>query len=173
LYVDSGPFAGIAAKEAKPYGDIRIIASSKETQFDRVPAVPPDSIEQDAAYLHITTNNTIVGTRWNEFPNSGRVPLIGDCTSEILSRKVDYSRFGALYAGFQKKIGTAGTALVAIRSDLLGSAMAETPAALAGMVELKGHRSVGGIRASVYNAMPLEGVQALAAFMQEFEKKNG
>jgi len=266
LYVESGNFAKLAHKDAKPFGDIRVIASSAESNYDRIPTVTPEMVDQDAAYLHVTGNNTLYGSRWQSFPETGAVPLIVDQTSEMLSRVLDFSRFGCAYAGLQKNLGPAGTALVVIREDLLEYASPQTPTLLnykqcaadnsltntantfaiyvTGLVldwlkeqggiaaiekqneakakrlydlidgtefyrgvilpefrgtmnvsfnlaseeleakflkeagardlyALKGHRSVGGIRASIYNAMPLAGVEALVAFMQEFEAKNG
>ncbi len=266
LYVESGNFSRLAAKDAQPFADVRVIASSAETNFDRLPGVAAQSIDQDAAYLHITSNNTVFGTQWRQFPDTGAVPLVTDQTSEILSRRLDFSRFGVVYAGLQKNLGPSGMAVVAIREDLLGSADDRTPVLLnyaraaeddsltnttntfaiyavrcvlewirdeggvdemerrnrakaerlyqlldasdfyrpfarpedrsmmnvvfhlpdselekrflveaeqAGLFALKGHRAVGGIRASIYNPMPLEGVEALAQFMTEFERKNG
>ena len=266
LYVETGNFAKLANKDAKPFGDIRVIASSADSNYSYLPEIPAEMVDQDAAYLHMTTNNTIYGSRYNRFPETGNVPLIADQTSEILSRVIDYSRFGCIYAGLQKNLGPSGTAIVVIREDLLGHASPETPVLLnyeqcakdnsltntantfaiyvtglvlewlqeqggvaaieqineqkaktlydiidagdyycgviqaecrgtmnvsfnlpseeleakflkeagsRGLYALKGHRSVGGIRASIYNAMPLAGVEALAGFMQEFESRNG
>ncbi|PLX81438.1 MAG: 3-phosphoserine/phosphohydroxythreonine transaminase [Desulfuromonas sp.] len=266
LYVETGNFAKLANKDAKPFGDIRVIANTADSNYDHIPEISPEMVEQDAAYLHITSNNTIYGSRYNSFPETGSVPLIADQTSEILSRVIDYSKFGCIYAGLQKNLGPSGTAIVVIREDLLGHAAAETPLLLnyeqcakdnsltntantfaiyvtglvlewlqeqggvaaiekvneqkaktlfdlidgtdyfrgvirpefrgtmnvsfnlpseeleakflkeageQGLYALKGHRSVGGIRASIYNAMPQAGVEALAAFMREFEKNNG
>ncbi len=266
LYVESGNFAKLAHKDAKPFGDIKVIASSAATNYDRIPVLTPDMIDQDAAYLHITGNNTLYGSRWQNFPETGAVPLIVDQTSEMLSRVIDYRKFGCVYAGLQKNLGPAGTAIVVIREDLLEYASPQTPTLLnykvcaadnsltntantfaiyvtglvlewlqqqggvaaiekvneqkakilydlidasdyyrgvvlpefrgtmnvsfnlatpeleekflkeagaQGLYALKGHRNVGGIRASIYNAMPLAGVETLAAFMQEFAKKNG
>jgi phosphoserine aminotransferase len=266
LYVETDVFSSNAIQDAGPYGEIKVIASSKATKFDHIPDITPAMIEQDGAYLHITTNNTVYGTRWNQLPQAGSVPLIGDSTSEILSRVIDYSRFGIIYAGMQKNLGPSGTAIVVIRKDLLGAALPYTPPLLnyatvdknqsmlntpstfniyvanfvlewikkeGGLKEierrndhkakllydcldaskfykalakpehrstmnvtfllpaeeltdqfvkkannerlyaLKGYRSVGGIRASLYNAMPVEGVEALVAFMKEFERTKG
>jgi phosphoserine aminotransferase len=266
LYVETGNFAKLANKDAKPYGDIRVIASSAATNYDHVPLITRDMVDQDAAYLHITSNNTIYGSRYNRFPDTGDVPLIADQTSEILSRVIDYSQFGCIYAGLQKNLGPSGTAIVVIREDLLGYASPTTPVLLnyeqcakdnsltntantfaiyvtglvlewlqeqggvavmerlneekaktlydlidstdyyrgviqpecrgtmnvsfnlpseeleakflkeagaQGLYALKGHRSVGGIRASIYNAMPFEGIDVLASFMKEFERTNG
>lgn len=266
LYVETGNFAKLANKDAKPFCDVRVIASSADSDYDHIPTVTPEMIDQDAAYLHLTGNNTLYGSRWQEFPDAGQVPLVVDQTSEMLSRVLDYSKFGCVYAGLQKNLGPSGTAIVVIREDLLGHADAQTPVLLnyqqcakdnsltntantfaiyvtglvlewlqeqggiaaieklneqkakllydlidgtdyyrgvirpecrgtmnvsfnlgsedleakflkeagaQGLYALKGHRSVGGIRASIYNAMPLAGVEALVEFMQEFEKHNG
>ena len=266
LYVETGNFAKLANKDAKPFGDIRVIANSADTNYSYLPEITVEMVDQDAAYLHMTTNNTIYGSRYNTFPDTGKVPLVADQTSEILSRVIDYSKFGCIYAGLQKNLGPAGTAIVVIREDLLGHASPETPVLLnyeqcakdnsltntantfaiyvtglvldwlqeqggvaaiekvneqktkalydvidagdyyrgviqpefrgtmnvsfnlpseqleakflkeagaLGLYALKGHRSVGGIRASIYNAMPLAGVEALTGFMKEFENKNG
>jgi len=266
LYVETGNFAKLANKDAKPLCDVKVIASSAESNYDHIPTVTREMIDQDAAYLHITGNNTIYGSRWQSFPETGAVPLIADQTSEILSRVIDYSKFGCVYAGLQKNLGPSGTAIVVIREELLGQADPQTPlllnyeqcakdnsltntantfaiyvtglvlewlqqrggvaaiekaneqkakvlydlidgteyfrgvikpecrgtmnvsfnlpseeleakflkeAGAQGLYALKGHRSVGGIRASIYNAMPLAGVESLAAFMRDFEKNNG
>lgn len=265
-YVETGVFSATAIKDAGPYGTIETIASSRNVKFVRIPEVNLASIAQDTSYVHITTNNTACGTRWNTFPDTGDVPLVGDATSEILSRVMDYSRFGLVYASLQKNLGPAGTAIVAVRKDLFGSALPGTPPLLnyadvdkgqsltntpstfniyfarevmrwirdlggvremerrnnekakllydfldsstfykplvdkahrstmnvtfdlptpqafeaflqeagkEGLYALKGYRDVGGIRASIYNGMPLEGVQALVSFMQEFERARG
>jgi len=266
LYFETGNFAKLAAKDAKPFCNVEIVASSADTNFDRIPEYAPAAIGNAASYVHITSNNTIYGTRWNAFPETGEVPLIADMTSEILSRQIDYSRFGVVYAGMQKNLGPSGMAMVIIREDLLGQASEQTPlllnytqadadnsltnttntfavytcklvlewlkeqggvaaiekrneekaarlyrvidasgyyrgvaqsahrsimnvsfnlaseeleakflkeAGAAGLYALKGHRNVGGIRASIYNPMPMAGVETLAGFMEEFEKKNG
>jgi phosphoserine aminotransferase len=265
-YVETGVFSASAIKDAAPYGAIETVASSRNVKFVRIPDVDLERITKDTSYLHITTNNTACGTRWNNFPDAGDVPLVGDATSEILSRVVDYSRFGLVYAGLQKNLGPAGTAIVVVRKDLLGHALRETPPLLnytvvekgqslvntpstfniyfaremmrwirdlggvremerrnnqkaqllydfldrstfyrplvdkehrstmnvtfdlptpqqletflreaenEGLYALRGYRDVGGVRASIYNGMPLEGVQALVSFMQEFERTRG
>jgi phosphoserine aminotransferase len=266
LYVESGNFAGLAIKDAKAYGDIRVIASSAGDNFKSLPTIDPASIDPTAAYLHLTSNNTLYGTQWTNFPDSGAVPLVLDQTSEILSRRLDFSRFGMVYAGLQKNLGPSGMAVVIIRDDLLGFAAPQTPLLLnyttaakddsltnttntfavyvtklvlewlrdqggvatieaqnrgkaarlydridrsdfyrgyansdcrslmnvtfnlpndtlektfvteaetAGLYALAGHRSVGGIRASIYNAMPMDGISALIHFMDDFERRNG
>lgn len=265
LYVETGNFAKLAAKEAAKVCRVKTIASSADSDYSGIPDVTPEMIDQDAAYLHITGNNTIYGTRWNVFPQSGEVPLVADMTSELLSRKIDYNQFGVIYAGLQKNLGPSGMAMVIVRDDLLGSADDTVPTLLdytqcdkdnsltnttntfavyviklvlewlkgqggiesieslnehkaariyqaiddgsfyrgvaqkefrstmnvsfrlpteeleekflqeaeaIGLYALKGHRNVGGIRASIYNPMPLAGVEKLVMFMRDFELKN-
>lgn len=264
-YVESGNFAALARKEAARYGDVTVAASSEGTNFDRIPELNVAALDPDTSYVHITSNNTIYGTRWQTFPDTGEIPLVADMTSELLSRRLDISQFGIIFAGLQKNLGPAGLACVIVREDLLGHALPETPnllnyktyadkhslantnntfaiymmklvlewlkgeggvdamearndekaallydvidrsdfylaavqkehrstmnvtfnladndllndfleqALARGLYALKGHRNVGGVRASIYNAMPREGCEALAAFMQEFEKNN-
>lgn len=270
LYVETDTFSTEAIKDAAAYGEVKVIASGKKDGFSKLPTITRDLVEQDAVYLHITTNNTTSGTSWKQFPGAdvrGDIPLVGDSTSEILSRVVDYSNFGCVFAGLQKNLGPSGTAIVIIRKDLCGAAQPVTPPLLnyatlaeknsmlntpstfniyvaklvmewirnegglaaiekrnlekvnalysvidaskfyTGVVAepahrshmnvtfrlpsdeltakfvkeanaeslyaLAGYRTIGGIRASMYNAMPLAGAQALASFMKEFERKNG
>ena len=260
-YIDSGNFAHVAAVEAQKYTNPVIVASSREDNYAYIPDWR-GKLSPDADYVHITTNNTIYGTRYVELPDTGSVPLVADMSSNILSEPYDVTRFGAIYAGVQKNIGPSGAAVLIVRRDLLGHAapvcpklldwalqdkngsMINTPntwaiylcglclewlqeqggveaiekvniekakllydyldesrlfrptaqkefrsrmnvtfvtgdaeldaqfvkeAKAAGLVNLKGHRSVGGMRASIYNAMPFEGVQALVTFMKRFE----
>lgn len=265
-YVVTGQFASKAFQEAQKMGfNVKCIASSKNTNFDRIPLITQDMISPDAAYLHICYNNTIYGTKYHTIPDTGSIPLVADMSSSIISEPVDVSKFGVIYAGAQKNMGPAGMTLVIVRDDLLDSAKPDIPsmmhwklmhendsmyntppcysiyiaklvyewvlslgglekmqemnkrkaaliydyidnqnyysapaqkesrslmnvtfvtgnealdkkfasdAAKAGLVNLKGHRSVGGMRASIYNAMPHEGVVALVEFMKEFAKNN-
>ena len=264
-YINTGAWSKKAISEAKRYGTVNVIASSDDKNFSYIPEVRPDMISADADYVHITTNNTIYGTRYPSIPDSGSKPLVADMSSNILSQEYDITKFGLIYAGAQKNIGPAGLTIVIIREDLLGKALDITPTMLnyqihaaenslyntppcytiyiAGLVfewllakggimamekenvqkaallydfldnsslfngtvevrsrslmnvpfvtgneeldakfiaeagkrglkTLKGHRSVGGMRASIYNAMPRDGVQALLDFMKEFEKEN-
>ncbi len=265
-FVITGQWANKAYQEAARYGEANVIASSKDKTFSYIPKLDPATFTKDADYFHICVNNTIYGTKYNEFPETGNVPLIGDISSCILSEPIDVSKFGMLYAGAQKNMAPAGLTIVIIREDLLGNvrdicptmlnyqthvdndSMFNTPpcyciyvaglvlkwikedigglenmkainekkakllydfldnskmfkgtvvpedrslmnvpfitgdeeldakfvkeAKAAGFVNLKGHRSVGGMRASIYNAMPVEGVEKLVAFMAEFEKAN-
>ena len=266
LYAVSGQFSGKAYKEAQKMGiDAKCIASTKDTNFDHIPEITPDMVDQDASYLHICFNNTIYGTKFGYVPDCGDVPLVADMSSCIISEPVDVSKFGVIYAGAQKNMAPAGLTVVIVREDLLGlsdesiptmldwktmadnDSMYNTPpcfaiymaglvyewikelgglekmkelnerkakllydyldsqsyyvapvkegsrsmmnvtfvtgdaeldkkfakdAAVAGLKNLKGHRSVGGMRASIYNAMPYEGVEALVEFMKKFAKEN-
>ena len=264
-YILSGQFSTKAYQEAKKYGDIAVVASSKESNFSYVPQTDRTSFRADADYVHICFNNTIYGTKFNYIPDTGDIPLVADMSSCILSEPFDISKFGVIYAGAQKNMAPAGLTVVIIREDLLGKANPKTPSMLdyklmadndsmyntppcyciyiaklvyewilsiggleemkkrnekkakllydyldsqnyyiapvekqsrsmmnvtfvtgneeldkkfakqaseQGLINLKGHRSVGGMRASIYNAMPYEGVEKLVAFMQEFAKNN-
>ena len=264
-YIDSGNFAHGALAEAQKYGAVRVVASSREDHYVRIPAWNSADFDPAADYFYITTNNTIFGTRYARIPETGNVPLVADMSSNIMSEVYDVRRFGMIYAGAQKNIGPAGATLVIIRRDLLGGAkpicpkimdyqkladndsMLNTPptyaiymsglclkwlkqqggvegiekvniekagwlydvldnsrfyrptaeagsrsrmnvtfttpdpdtdakfvkeAAENGLVNLKGHRLVGGIRASIYNAMPQAGVKKLIDFMKKFEMEN-
>jgi phosphoserine aminotransferase len=266
-YVDTGVWSDKAIIEGSKYAKVRVLASSKDKAYTYIPEAPaPDA---DDAYYHITSNNTIVGTKWDTLPETGSVPLISDISSCILSEPLDVSKFGILYAGAQKNLGPAGVTVVIIREDLVGLAPDWTPimlrydthveegsmfntppcyciymiglvlewikglggieaiaklnrekadlfynyldasqmfyspvdkqfrslmnipfvtteqdeakkseletrfvkeAAAAGLVNLAGHRLVGGMRASIYNAMPIDGVKALVTFIEKFEK---
>ncbi len=264
-YVNTGEWATKAIKEAKLFGTPNVVATSEPDNFNYIPKDLPWSA--DADYAHITTNNTIYGTRWNEMPNVGNVPLVADMSSDMLSRELDYSKFSLIYAGAQKNLGPAGVVLVVIKKSWLEKARTDIPTMLKykihvdkdsmyntppvfpvyvvgqtlkwilkegglGAIEernirkakliydmidaypefykgavkakedrslmnitwnlptpeledkfvaeakaqkmlgLKGHRSVGGIRASTYNACPVESVELLAKFMEEFYKAN-
>ena len=265
-YINTGTWSTKAIKEAKIQGrDVRVLASSEDKDFSYIPK--DFEVNEDAAYLHFTSNNTIKGTQWVQFPESGNVPLISDMSSDIMSRSFDVKPFGLIYAGAQKNIGPSGTALVIIRKDMLDrvphnlptmlkyttfaekNSMFNTPACfsiytidlvlrwieetMGGLEEverinkekatilydfidqsdfyqgtatkdsrslmnvtfrlptedlenrfvsealksdlggLKGHQSVGGCRASIYNATGIEVVKSLVEFMAEFEKKEG
>jgi phosphoserine aminotransferase len=266
-YADSGAWSAKAIEEAKRFGKVNIIGSSKDTNYDRIPLVRHWEPSKNASYMHITTNNTIAGTQYHTFPElPAGVPLIADMSSDFMSRVININDFGMVYGGAQKNLGPSGVALVIIRKDLAErgrkdiptmlryktyidkDSMFNTPPTFAiyllklvtdwmkgkgglavieeinntkseglyelidrsdfynnpvspgsrskmnivfrlpteeleakfikeavanGMSGLKGHRSVGGIRASIYNAMPIAGVEALIDFMIQFEKKNG
>jgi len=264
-YTHSGAWASKAIKEAGVVGKVHIAADTSQDVPARVPDPGNLDVREDAAYLHITSNETISGAQWKAFPRS-HVPLVADMSSDIFSRPLDIGQFGLIYAGAQKNLGPSGIALVVIRKDLVERAPESVPlffrykthleanslyntpptfsiylvclvtrwlrhqgglasihkrndeksGKLYGAIDgsgfyrgtaevhhrstmnvtfrlpsealedsfldaadkenlkgLKGHRSVGGIRASIYNAFPAEGVDALVDFMREFEKKNG
>ena len=264
-YVNTGSWSTKAIQEAEKLGkQVKVIASSEDENFTYIPK--DIKVSPDATYLHITTNNTIRGTEFHEFPETGNVDLIADMSSDINCRKIDVSKFALIYAGAQKNMGPAGVTIVIIREDLLERSPANIPTMTSykiiggkdslyntpptfavyivklvlewmkgqgglekieainrqkakllydildessfykgtarkdsrslmnvtfrlpneelekkfvaealenGMLGLKGHRSVGGIRASIYNAVPLEAVEHLADFMKKFEKANG
>ncbi len=265
-YINTGMWSKKAIAEAKRYCDVNIAADTSESGFTTVPSQAELKLNPDAAFVHYTPNETIGGVEFDYIPDTGDVPLVADMSSTILSRPIDVSKFGVIYAGAQKNIGPAGLCIVIIREDLLGNAAENTPAmfnykihadhasmyntpptyswymaglvfewikeqgglkvmgevnarkaaklyaaiddsdfyanpvspanrswmnvpftlanadldeaflqgaAKQGLITLKGHRSVGGMRASIYNAMPEEGVDALIAFMQDFAKTNG
>ena len=264
LYTDGYmEFVLEAIEEARKFGAVKVVASSGDKNFSYVPTQSEWRLDPNAAYVHITQNETIGGVEMFWTPDTGDVPLVSDMSSDILSRPFDVSKYGLIYAGAQKNIGPAGLTIVIVREDLLGAPMKGTPtmfdykvqadngsmyntpptygiyiaglvfkmlkakggisameranrakaqllydvldassfyttpvarenrslmnipftlkdtaldaeflkgAEARGMIQLKGHRTVGGIRASIYNAMPVEGVQALADYMKEFEK---
>jgi phosphoserine aminotransferase len=265
-YIVTGDWGEKAAKEAKPSVDVRIAASSQATNYDRIPPRASWDLDPNAAYLHYTPNETIRGVEFMSVPDAGDVPLVADMSSTILSRPLDVSKFGLIYAGAQKNVGAAGLVVMIVRDDLLARAPKDIPKILnyaeqaaqdsmlntpntfgwylaalvfkwlkkngglaamaernrakadllygyiddsgfyrnpvevsarswmnvpftlprealdaafleeseaAGLLALKGHRAVGGMRASIYNAMPLAGVQALVDFMKDFAKRNG
>jgi phosphoserine aminotransferase len=260
-YLLTGQWSKKAVAEAKRYCNVNLIADTTDTKFTTVPSESSLTFDPDAAFVHYTPNETIVGVEFDYIPDTGDVPLVADMSSTILSREIDVSIFGVIYAGAQKNIGPAGLTIVIVREDLIGHAdpampammdyktfadndsMYNTPptyawylaglvfswglkkggmssieetnkrkaaklykaiddlsfysnpvdvknrswmnvpfilanaeldaefikqAAAKGLTTLKGHRSVGGMRASIYNAMPEAGVDTLIAFMQEF-----
>ena len=265
-YLNTGEWSKKAIKEAKKYGAVNVVASSEDKNFSYAPTQNAWKLDPNAAYVHYTPNETIGGVEIFWTPETGNVPLVADMSSNILSRPIDVSKFGLIYAGAQKNIGPAGLTIVIVREDLLGETVKGTPtmfdykvaadndsmyntpptyaiyiaglvfkmlkakggiaamektnrakakllydaldassfysspvavenrslmnipftlkdaaldeefikgAKARGMVQIKGHRSVGGMRASIYNAMPIEGVQALVDWMKEFEKLHG
>jgi phosphoserine aminotransferase len=263
-YVVTGAWSQKAVKEAKRVGGVKIAATTEGDNFKRVPRQDELALDPGAAYVHMTTNNTIFGTEWPYVPQVGDVPLVADASSDICSGPIDVQKFGLIYAGAQKNLAPAGATLVIIREDLLArtpstlptmlqypvhvenGSMYNTPpvftiyimrlvlkwllkegglgvmarrnaakaeklyaeidrtgfyrghaekdsrsrmnvtfrlpteelekafakeATAAGLDGLKGHRSVGGLRASIYNAFPESGVDALVAFMRDFERR--
>lgn len=143
-YVNTGTWSTKALEEARFYGNVDVVASSEDRHFTYIPK--DFSIPGDAAYLHITTNNTIYGTEWHRIPEAP-IPLVADMSSDILSREFDYNRFGLIYAGAQKNIGAAGVTLVAIRKSLLGKITRPIPTMMDYRVHIK--------NASMYNTPPV------------------
>jgi phosphoserine aminotransferase len=265
-YLVTGSWSKKAIKEAQKVGKVNIAGSTESDGFTRIPGKDEIKLDADAAYVHITTNNTIFGTEWKEAPDTAGLPLVADTSSDMFSRPIPVSRYGLVYAGAQKNLGPAGVTIVIVRDDLLKrspqglptmmdyntyareNSLYNTPpvfaiyivglvmrwilnagglaeigrrneekarilydqidstgfyrghakpdsrsrmnvtfrlpsedlekqfiseATRAGLDGLKGHRSVGGCRASIYNAFPLEGVQALVLFMKDFERTHG
>ncbi len=266
-YINTGSWSKKAISEAQRLCEVNVVASTEATGFTSVPGQDELQLDADAAYLHYTPNETIGGVEFPYIPDAGSVPLVADMSSNILSKPLDISRFGLIYAGAQKNIGSAGLTVVIVRESLLGMASSKTPSMAnydiiakaqsmyntpptyaiyiaglvfkwiknqgglkviealnikksgklyqcidesgfysnpvaincrsrmnvpftlanpeldivflqqveqeAGMIALKGHRSVGGMRASIYNAMPEESIDTLISFMQEFERTHG
>lgn len=265
-YINTGAWSKKAIAEAKQFCEVNVAASSEDKKFTYAPAKDAWQLSDDAAYVHYTPNETIGGVEFNWIPETGDTPLVADMSSTILSRQIDVSKYGVIYAGAQKNIGPAGLTIAIVRKDLIGQALKGTPSMfnyqthadndsmantpptyswyLAGLVfewlkeqggleamekinqrkaqklyaaidgsdfyanpvqkdcrswmnipftlanadldktfleeaakvklkTLKGHRSVGGMRASIYNAMPETGVDALIDFMSDFEKRHG
>ena len=265
-YVNTGEWSKKAIKEAKKYCTVNVAATSEDKNFSYAPPQDKWSLDANAAFVHYTPNETIGGVEFNWVPHTGNVPLVADMSSNILSKPIDVSKFGLIYAGAQKNIGPAGLTIVIVREDLIGETVAGTPsmfdykihadnesmyntpptygiymaglvfkllkhngglaamethniakakllydcldasnfyhcptavdnrsrmnvpftlkdaaldeaflkgAKARGLVQLKGHRSVGGMRASIYNAMPIDGVRALVEHMKDFEKQHG
>lgn len=264
-YILTGSWSEKALKEAKKLGPIEIAASTKESGYHAIPPLSVIQWKENTSYVHLTSNNTIYGTQWKEYPQTDQIPLIADMSSDILSKKIDVSQFGLIYAGAQKNLGPSGVTVVIIRKDLIqkddslptmlsyethaaSNSLYNTPPTLAiyllslvlewakdkggvaqieqqnqqkakliydaidesngfysghavqdsrsnmnitftlptseltkqflqeaaheGFIGLGGHRSVGGCRASIYNAVPHEHCQALADFMVKFKKIN-
>jgi len=264
-YAVTGNFSELAMKEARKYGEVHIACSSEDKNHTYIPTQENIDVSPDASYFHYCANNTIFGTEWKYVPETDGVPLVCDMSSNILSVPVDVSKYGLIYAGAQKNMAPAGTAVIIVDKSLLGNehpltpkllsykvmadsdSMHNTPACYtiymlglvlkwldtqggvegmekiksakakllydvlddskmffgcaekasrsdmnvtfrtgyeeiddrfvkeakqAGFENLKGHRVVGGMRASIYNAMPTEGVAKLAAFMRDFESRN-
>ena len=266
-YILTGSWSEKALKEAQLLGNTHVAATTADGNYKRIPKMEEIKLSEKPAYVHLTSNNTIYGTEWQQFPTFGDAPLIADISSDMLSRPFDATKFAMIYAGAQKNLGPAGVTLVILRQDMIErcpkniptmlrydihakkdslyntppafsvymvhlvlkwlkkngglTAMAErnqakaklvydvidaapgffsghadkdsrslmnvtfrlpsedlekqfvAEATAAGLGGLKGHRSVGGLRASIYNAMPQAGCQALADFMKEFQRKNG
>lgn len=264
-YIITGNFSKKAMQEAQKYGEVNVAYDGKDNNYSHIPELNELKLSEDTDYVHLCANNTIFGTEWKDFPDTKDVPLIVDMSSDILSKPIDVSKFGMIYAGAQKNMGIAGLSVMIIRNDLINEAKAITPSIFAyelcrkndsmlntpstysiyvlgkvlkwllnkgglveiekanikkasllydyldsqdfylphaekdsrslmnvtfktkdpeldslfaseasknGLLNLKGHRLVGGIRASIYNAMPIEGVSKLVDFMESFRKEH-
>jgi phosphoserine aminotransferase len=265
-YIVTGDWGKKALKEAKKVGTTHVAATTEPSNYDHIPAPSDLTLTAGAAYVHMTSNNTIHGTQWHQIPDVGAAPLVCDTSSDMFSRPIDVAKYGLIYAGAQKNLGPSGVTVVIVREDLLARSVDTLPSMLnyrvqaengsryntppafgiyilglvlkwlkgagglagieavnirkadalyaeldrsdfwrphaqssarsrmnvtfrlpseelearfakeataAGFDGLKGHRSVGGMRASIYNAFPEDGITALVQFMQEFERTNG
>ncbi|MCL1940491.1 MAG: 3-phosphoserine/phosphohydroxythreonine transaminase [Synergistaceae bacterium] len=163
-YVNTGNWSSVAIKEAKRFSGVTVVASSEDENFSHIPELDKSKFTPDADYFHITINNTIYGTRFSFYPETGNVPLVCDMSSSILSEVYDVSRFGLIYAGAQKNMGPAGVTVVIIRDDLIGNAVPGTPI----MLDYKTHAEKG----SMHNTPPTFGVY-IAKLMFEWVKSKG
>lgn len=164
-FVCTGSWSKKAIEEARKYADAAIIATSKESGYKEIPSINASHIRPGAGYVHITTNNTIYGTAYHQPPETGGVTLVADMSSDILSKPVEISRFGVIYAGAQKNAGCAGLTLVIIREDLIGQARPETPM----MLDYATHAKQG----SMYNTPPTYAIYIADLVYQWIEGQGG
>ncbi|WP_336045767.1 3-phosphoserine/phosphohydroxythreonine transaminase [Solibacillus ferritrahens] len=164
-YIQTGAWSEKAFKEAALFGTPVLAASSKENNYKNIPALSDIQIDKDSAYVHLTSNNTIFGTQWKTFPNTGDIPLIADMSSDILSKKVDVSNFAMIYAGAQKNLGPSGVTVVIIRKDLLESANSNIPTMLKYTTHSKNN--------SLYNTPPTFGIYMLGEVLKWMEEQGG
>ena len=164
-YIMTGVWAEKAFDEAKLFGEPYHVASTKESNHDTVPEIKDLQYNDNDAYVHLTSNNTIYGTQWKEFPNTGNVPLIADMSSDIMSKPVDVSKFGLIYAGAQKNLGPSGVTVVIIRKDLLEKANQEIPTILKYNTHAKTN--------SLYHTPPTFGIYMLGEVLSWIEELGG
>jgi phosphoserine aminotransferase len=164
-YVDTGEFAIKALKECQIVAKAHTAFSSKEEKYRRVPKMSEIKYPEDVAYLHICTNNTIEGTQFHEFPNTGNIPLVADMSSDIASRQIDYKKFALFYAGAQKNLGPAGLAMVAVRDDFLAKAKAGLPT----MFSYK----IFADNKSLYNTPPVFAIYIMKLVLEWVKSKGG
>jgi phosphoserine aminotransferase len=165
-YILTGSWSQKAYKEAKSVGTVRVAATTeKDKKFGRIPAQSELDLDANAAYVHITSNNTIFGTQWDEFPNTGNVPLIADMSSDIMWRPTDVSKFGLIYAGAQKNLGPSGLVLVIVRKDLVENARKDIPV----IFQYRTHAENN----SLYNTPPTFAVYVLRNVLDELKKSGG
>ncbi len=164
-YVDTGSFAAKAMKECQAVSKVHVAFSSKEEKYRRVPDMNEIRYPDDAAYLHLCSNNTIEGTQFWQFPDTGSVPLVADMSSDIASRRLDYKQFSLFYAGAQKNLGPAGVTLVVIRDDFLATARKDLPS----MLSYKTHAD----SKSLYNTPPVFAVYMMKLVLEWTKSKGG
>ena len=164
-YVDTGEFASKAMKECQTVSNVHVAFSSKEEKYRRVPSMSEIKYPGDVAYLHICSNNTIEGTQFHEFPDTGSVPLVADMSSDIASRQLDYKKFSLFYAGAQKNLGPAGVTLVVIRDDFLATGKKGLPA----IFTYKTHAD----SKSLFNTPPVFGVYIMKLVLEWIKSKGG
>ena len=164
-YIMTGAWAEKAFDEAKLCGEPYTVASTKESNHNTIPALRDLQYNEDDAYVHLTSNNTIFGTQWKEFPNTGNVPLIADMSSDIMSKPIDVSKFGLIYAGAQKNLGPSGVTVVIIRKDLLEQANLEIPTMLKYNTHAKSN--------SLYHTPPTFGIYMLGEVLGWIEELGG
>jgi len=164
-YVMTGSWADKALKEAKLIGETHVAASSEESKYMSLPKLADIQLSDNAAYLHLTSNETIEGTQFKDFPDTGAVPLICDMSSDILSRPFDLNRFGMVYAGAQKNLGPSGVAVVIVREDLITDSPKHLPTMLRYNTYLKNN--------SLYNTPPSFGIYMINEVLKWIEEKGG
>lgn len=164
-YIMTGAWAEKAFDEAKLFGEPYTVASTKESNHNNIPDIGDLQYNEDDAYVHLTSNNTIFGTQWKEFPNTGDVPLIADMSSDIMSKPVDVSQFGMIYAGAQKNLGPSGVTVVIIRKDLLAQANQDIPTMLKYNTHAKSN--------SLYHTPPTFGIYMLGEVLGWIEDLGG
>ncbi len=164
-YVDTGEWAAKAAKEAKLFGTVHVAASTKEEKYRRIPRLAEIRYPSEVAYLHLTSNNTIYGSQFHWWPETGNVPLVCDMSSDILSRKLDFSQFSMIYAGAQKNLGPAGVTVVIVRDTFLAKAQSNLPT----MLSYKTHAD----KLSLYNTPPVFAVYILKLVLEWIKKSGG
>ncbi len=164
-YVDTGEFASKALKECQKVAKAHVAFSSKEEKYRRVPKMSEIKYPADVAYLHMCSNNTIEGTQFHEFPDTGNIPLVADMSSDIASRQLDYKKFSLFYAGAQKNLGPAGVTLVAVKNDFLLKAKEGIPAILSYRIHADNK--------SLYNTPPVFGIYIMKLVLEWIKSKGG
>lgn len=164
-YVMTGVWSEKAYKEATLFGEPVQIASTKENKYRNIPSLEEIDLGSDDAYVHLTSNNTIYGTQWSDFPDTGEVPLIADMSSDIMSKPIDISRFDLIYAGAQKNLGPSGVTVVIARKDFLAKANKEIPSILKYSTHVESN--------SLYNTPPTFGIYMLGEVLKWIEKQGG